>query len=163
MRQLTVREKQFCRFYVLLRDPGQAAEWAGYPPRESRSAAEKLLGKKEITNYLMECAGDLQESHPEQILLSVALRLANGPVNDAVLLLRHDELSEQQLKALNLFSVSEIRQGKDGAVEIKFYDRLKALELLRGIVRDASQKEGADGLYAALERGAAGRTADGAV
>lgn len=57
--------------------------------------------------------------------------IASGRINDAVRLLAGArELSEDAISRLDLFAVSEIKQNKDGGLDIKFYDRLKALELL---------------------------------
>lgn len=58
-------------------------------------------------------------------------RLAFGKTNDAVLLLTGArELTGDVISRLDLFNVSEIRQTKEGVLDIKFYDRLKAFELL---------------------------------
>lgn len=57
--------------------------------------------------------------------------LAFGEIQDAVRLLYAPE--EQILPALgemDLFNISEIKRPKGGGMEIKFFDRLKALEKL---------------------------------
>ena len=58
------------------------------------------------------------------------IRLAFGSISDAVSLLYMDKPSREELEKMDLFLVSEIKHPKDGAVEIKFFDRLKALEKL---------------------------------
>lgn len=58
-------------------------------------------------------------------------RLAFGEIKDAVLLLfaqEGDILS--QLPGLDLYNISEIKRPKGGGMEIKFFDRIKALEKL---------------------------------
>lgn len=57
-------------------------------------------------------------------------RLAFGSIADAVSLLFTDSPSKEELNKMDLFSVSEIKRPKDGSMEIKFFDRLKALEHL---------------------------------
>ena len=63
-------------------------------------------------------------------------RLAFGDIADAVRLLYHSPESLEELEcmsgleSLNLFAVSELKKGRDGLLEVKFYDRLKALQLL---------------------------------
>ena len=82
-------------------------------------------------------------------------RLAFGGVSDGVKLLLHsDEMSDRQLKRLDLFNVSDLKRSSGGVTEIKFYDRLKALEQLA----DFSSGSGQDGsaLLEAL-RGTVGR------
>ena len=60
--------------------------------------------------------------------------LAFGEIQDAVRLLYAPE--EQILPALgemDLFNISEIKRPKGGGMEIKFFDRLKALEKLQAL------------------------------
>ena len=59
-------------------------------------------------------------------------RLAFGEIHDAVLLLFADE-SEilEKLGELDLFNISEIKRPKGGGMEIKFFDRIRALEKLK--------------------------------
>lgn len=54
---------------------------------------------------------------------------------------------------MDLFNISEIKRKKGGDVEIKFFDRLKALEHLRDMCEPTSSKDSS--LYAAIEKGAA--------
>lgn len=58
-------------------------------------------------------------------------RIAFGSVADAVkLMLRSDELTDRQLKKLDLYNVSGVKRSSGGITEIKFFDRIKALECL---------------------------------
>lgn len=75
-------------------------------------------------------------------------RIAFGGVNDAVSLLFRTEPDPEELRRLDLYSVAEIRRLKDGGIEIKFYDRMKALECLRQMEESGS---GQSPLYRALE------------
>ena len=52
---------------------------------------------------------------------------------------------------MDLFHISEIKRQKDGAIEIKFFDRLKALEKLEKA--DLLNNEEANPFYKALENG----------
>lgn len=75
-------------------------------------------------------------------------RIAFGGVNDAVSLLFQTEPDPEELRRLDLYSVAEIRRMKDGGIEIKFYDRMKALECLRQMEESGA---GRSPLYRALE------------
>lgn len=55
-------------------------------------------------------------------------RLALGKVTDAIKLLYCENLSDDEIEKLDLTNIAEIKKPKDGAMEIKFFDRLKALE-----------------------------------
>ena len=79
--------------------------------------------------------------------------LAFGEIQDAVRLLYAPE--EQILPALgemDLFNISEIKRPKGGGMEIKFFDRLKALEKLQAM--EAAEGHTAAAFYHALEAGA---------
>lgn len=82
-------------------------------------------------------------------------RLAFGEIQDAVtLLFENEENILNVLPELDLFNVSEIKRAKGGGMEIKFFDRLKALEKLREIADDRSSKSAENSFYNALERSA---------
>lgn len=78
-------------------------------------------------------------------------RLAFGGVSDALRLLYMDNPDGEQLAKMDLFMISEIKKPKDGMLEIKFFDRLRALEKLESGSGDSS---GVTGLYEAISRGA---------
>ncbi len=90
-------------------------------------------------------------------------RLAFGEIHDAVLLLFADENRIiNELPKFNLFNISEIKRPKGGGMEIKFFDRIKALEKLRDSENGVSAQPLA--FYRALEESAkrAGTAFDGA-
>ena len=57
---------------------------------------------------------------------------------------------EGELKKMDLFCVSEIKRPKDGSMEIKFFDRMKALEKLS----EGESGDGAASFYEAICRSA---------
>ena len=67
-------------------------------------------------------------------------RLAFGRNNDAAALAFAETVTPEMIEQADLFGVSEIKAGK-GTLEIKFFDRLKALDLLR----EAEKEEGSAG------------------
>ncbi len=88
-------------------------------------------------------------------------RLAFGEIQDAVRLLYADEGEIlEMLPQLNLYNISEIKRPKGGGMEIKFFDRIRALEKLREL--DSCKPTEPLGFYKALEEGArlAGGTFD---
>ena len=78
-------------------------------------------------------------------------RLAFGPVGDAVRLAFWEEGDALDPTGLDLYNVSEIRRVK-GGVEVRFYDRLDALDRLTQLDRE-ERREG-QGLFDALRQGA---------
>lgn len=69
------------------------------------------------------------------------------------LLYETDESILALLPQLDLFNISEIKRQKSGAVEIKFFDRIKALEKLGEITDDGAGRT-ALSFYDALEKSA---------
>ncbi len=53
---------------------------------------------------------------------------------------------------MDLFNISEIKRKKGGDIEIKFFDRLKALERLCELC--SKEDEEAHSLFSAIEKGA---------
>lgn len=81
---------------------------------------------------IKECIQQLEEEAAAQISARAGYeRIAYGSVNDAVrLMYAEEEKIPEILENLDLFCVSEIKKPKGGGIEIKFFDRLKALEKL---------------------------------
>lgn len=80
-------------------------------------------------------------------------QLAFGQVNDGVRLAFAGKTAETQ--ALDLSAVSEIRVTEKGGVEVKFVDRVRALETLCTLL-ESSGGQGAEELYRALTARAGG-------
>lgn len=95
---------------------------------------------------------DLEQ--PKQDLLRRGFeRLAFGSVTDAVRLLFTEDISASSLDQMDLFNVAEIKRLKGGGMEIKFADRLKALQCLESLT--LAEEDDSAGFYQALERSAA--------
>ena len=125
---LTEKERLFCAYYAEDGDARGCAARAGFVIAPRRSAA-RLLAKDEIKS---EIARLEKEKKATVALVEKGLRrLAFGSVTDALrLMMCEDTLSVEELEKLDLFNVSDIKRPKGGGLEIKFFDRLKALERL---------------------------------
>lgn len=147
MKELTKRETEFCRFYSLLSNEREAAYLAGYGITHKK-AGLRLLQREEIRNKILE----MKKENDSLLQAKSGLRrLAFGTVADAVKLIRDDTADPD---SLDLFMVSDIKYSKGGAVEIKFYDRLKALESL-ALIENEQTKDTPLSFYSALESSAA--------
>ena len=80
-------------------------------------------------------------------------RLAFGDIRDAVRLLYTTSDDIEILDSLDLYTVSELKRGKDGQLEMKFYDRLKALQYLME-AENGREHEESRPLYEALKESA---------
>lgn len=79
-------------------------------------------------------------------------RIALGRSNDAARLALGG-LAPEEVDALDLFAVSEIKRSREGGCDVKLYDRLEALRLLLEHAAKAGGEEMLP-LLEALERGA---------
>lgn len=80
-------------------------------------------------------------------------QLAFGDVKDCIyLLFAGEEDILTSLPKLNLMNISEIKRPKGGGMEIKFFDRIKALERLGTAERESMDEPLS--FYSALQQGA---------
>ena len=145
------RLERFCRAYLRTMDPERAAREAGCRDGFAQLAAVRTRERLER----------MRESAMGQLRREDALRrlaqLAFGQANDGVeLALRGREASAE---GLDLSAVAEIRVTDKGGVEIKFVDRVRALETLCELLGGESGS-GAEDLFRALS--AAGTEEEGA-
>lgn len=130
------REKEFCACFAETGDAKLSARLSGYR-LNSRAKGIKLLARDDIQNEISRLVKSKEKL--ARTLASVGYqRLAFGNTSDAVSLLYTKEPQEADFGAMDLFMISEIKKPKDGSVEIKFFDRLKALEKLEQINSDSS-------------------------
>lgn len=149
VKNLTAKEKAFCNCFVSCGSADEAAYNAGYVKNPKRSG-EELLCRDEIANEIKRL-GKCRTSSLSEIATVGYRRLAFGKISDAVSLLYMENPSKEQLEHMDLFLVSEIKRPKDGSMEIKFFDRLKALEKLTA---DNEKDDKATPFYDAIENGA---------
>ena len=123
-------------------DPERAAAAAGYRDGFEKLAAEPVQRRLEQMREAV--SGQLRR---EDVLRRLA-QLAFGQANDGVRLALLGR--EAQTEHLDLSAVSEIKVTDKGGVEIKFVDRVKALETLCGLL-DSGGEGGPEDLYRALE------------
>lgn len=141
------RKKLFCSCYAILGDAEEAAVRAGYPKGSALSAAFECLRDKSCQSLI----GELKNLLSGDTVRTGLRRLAFGSCRDAVRLAFMEEMpSEKFLDTLDLFNVSEVKRVKGGGVEIKLFDRLKALEKLCELENDSGSRDMAASLMAAL-------------
>lgn len=129
------REKEFCACFAETGDAKLSARLSGYR-LNSRAKGIKLLARDDIQTEINRLVKSKEKL--ARALASVGYqRLAFGNTSDAVSLIFSKEPGESELGSMDLFMISEIKKPKDGSLEIKFFDRLKALEKLEQISSDS--------------------------
>lgn len=122
---LTKREKEFCGYYATCRNGREAAARAGFafPEHSGMRLLDRECIRLEIERLMKEKQGFMTAADGLR-------RIAFGSVVDAVRLVLGEPALDPEL--LDLFMVSEIKRTEKG-VELKFFDRIKALEALADV------------------------------
>ncbi len=142
--KLTAREREFCLSFMQSGDAQLSARSAGF--RNPDSEGERLLCNEKICAEL-ERLSELRGRLLTALSVIGYQRLAFGSAADAASLLFEENPSREALGKMDLFLVSEIRRPKDGAMEIKFFDRARALEKLASL---SMERESSGSLYDAI-------------
>ena len=142
--KLTAREREFCLSFMQSGDAQLSARRAGF--RNPDSEGERLLCNEKICAEL-ERLSELRGRLLSAMSVIGYQRLAFGSAADAASLLFEENQSREALGKMDLFLVSEIRRPKDGAMEIKFFDRARALEKLASL---SMERESSGSLYDAI-------------
>ena len=142
-------KKLFIFNYLKKRNVKEAAIQTGFSEKEAVFEGMKLLSKKSVTDKIKNLSEKLSN---DPYLINAGLeRLSFGSVNDAVSLVFAEEtLSPRKLESLDLFNVSDIKRDKNGGVEIKSFDRQKALEKLWEMKNTAGVTSSAESFLKAL-------------
>ena len=126
---MTSKEKMFCSYFVQLQNHKEAAIKAGYEPEKADVLGMKLLAQKEVQKQIDKIVFENQKNNLLQKSIAGFERLAFGSITDPIKLLSDKSLENMKdASNLDLFNISEIKKSQNGTVEIKFFDRLKALE-----------------------------------
>lgn len=157
-RNLKTKLDSFCCNYVLLGSVEEAAVRAGFPRENALSEGVGLLKTEECRQRIAQLRDILSDSSSVAAGLK---RLAFGSCADAVYLVFADELPPAEvIGKLDLFNVSEIKRVKGGGVEVKLFDRMKALEKLFELENAFSDRTKAESLIKALTADEEGESLD---
>lgn len=128
---MTLKEKLFCQFYSTYQIPKEAAIKAGFAKAIAEKKANKLLNKPEIKQEIKRLKNEIDNQQLVCWATTVLKRIIFNVPNDAITLaLKNEQIAENQIENLNLFPISEFKKFKDGSMEIKFIDKLKAINCL---------------------------------
>ncbi len=155
---LTAKQKRFLYYFLKSKNIAEAAAMCGIPPDTAYEEGMKILNSPHASEYATElavtmkkfgagCGGTVEDALD---------RLINGRVNDAVILAKADpeQLTDEDIRRLDLYNVSELKFGK-GVCEIKFADRLKAIEKLNEIRSQNAEDNAVQSFFDAIGKAAA--------
>ena len=136
--------RRFCEGYLRTLDPRRAAEGCGR--RNGWELLEDPGVQAELERMREVQAGEIRREDAVRRLAELAF----GRANDAVALALSPERERLDARQLDLSAVSEFKVTEKGAVEIRFLDRIKALEALCLLLERQADEEGAEDLIRAL-------------
>lgn len=155
--KLTGKQEDFCRLYVSLGSVSEAARLSGHKFPGARLAGERLLERPEIRKRVKR----LKEAQKTAALRDTALRgLCRAALCDPAdafrLLTLEDEALKEAVTQAELLCVAEVKRQK-GVTEIKFIDRVKALETVCRLAEESEgEKLGAADLISAVKASVGG-------
>lgn len=146
--QLAAMRNAFCCYYAVLGNAAEAAAKAGFDRKNALAEAVECLSSAACRKKIAKLRSILSDKDNVTAGLE---RLAFGSCSDAVYLVFADELPPPEIiSGLDLFNVSEIKRVKGGGVEVKLFDRLKALEKLFELENAFADRDKAADLISAL-------------
>lgn len=147
---MTKKEDKFCCYYSSNGNVRLSATMAGYVNNPEQIGLQ-LLMRGDIANKINEYRNTRLNNLKFMALIGYE-RLAFGNISDCIQLLYMDKPDLKTLENMDLFMISEIKKPKDGSMEIKFFDRVKALEKLCEVQQNS--QENSVPFYKALENSA---------
>lgn len=123
MKKLSKKEKAFCKSFLDTGSISQAEKMSGVKD------GNKLIDDNDVIQEI-DRLSKIQRQGLNVLAKAGLKRLAMGSISDAVSLIYMDKPDREKLRDMDLFMISEIRRKEDGNMEIKFFDRFKALDKL---------------------------------
>lgn len=140
------REKEFCRLMTVYADPIRAAREAGY--KKPERAWSELSAQEDIVGEIRRRCENIRSIF-ESTAVCGLYRLAYGGVNDALTFINREIILKEDLKELDLRNVSEIKK-TDKGIEVKFCDRIKAIDKLQELLGSSGGQGNGAGLLDAI-------------
>lgn len=139
----------FCCNYARLGDIYEAALRSGFSPETALSEGTDIISQARYRRLITKLMK--KSISPTDIVMTGLERLAFGRANDAAMLVFSEEPPERwKIDSLDLFNVSEMKKVKGGGVEIKLFDRQKAMERIYEYAGEENSSSAAANLIEAL-------------
>lgn len=125
---MKISARAFAKMFVRTRNGSETAVRLGAEPCEAKQIEADFLANAAVKREIKKL--DKEDMQTLCYVKTGLSRLAFGSVNEAAALVFAEELNREEILKADLFNVSEIKRVKGGGVEMKFFDRQKALEKL---------------------------------
>lgn len=125
---MRITAREFAQMFVRTRNGAEAAVRLGAPADRAKMIEASYLSSKNVREQIHRL--DSEDTQTLCYVKTGLSRLAFGSINEAAALIFSDDITRDDILRADLFNVSEIKRDKNGGVEMKFFDRQKALEKL---------------------------------
>lgn len=124
---------------------------AGFPPDTAEKEGLRLLNLRS-TQKLIRRYTQNGISGEDGVKIGLS-RLAFGDINDIMeVVLSEEPIGLNRLFKMNFFNISEVKKVKGGGLEVKLFDRQKAMEKLLEIYEKNSSRTNAEEFFEALSK-----------
>ena len=152
---LNQKEILFCQHYSSSLNLKEAAVKAGYPSRSAEKIAHKILAKKETATFLSTLNSTFKRDQILELAIKALKKLIFSRPNDSILLAlklskTDPKLTEKLLDQLDFFQLTDFKKLKDGGLELKFVDKIKAIAFLFSLADKIDSKTEVNDLITAL-------------
>ena len=125
---MEINKKTFAKMFVRTRNGSETAVRLGAEPQDAKLIEAEFMADPGVKKAIRKL--DKEDVQTLCYVKTGLSRLAFGSINEAAALMFDDEVSREDILKADLFNVSELKRVKGGGVEMKFFDRQKALEKL---------------------------------
>lgn len=132
---------------------------AGFPEETAEYEGLKLLKLRSVSKLIRRYR---ENGFSDEDAVKIGLsRLAFGEINDVIEIVLSDEpIGLNRLFKMNFFNISEVKRLKGGGLEVKLFDRQKAMEKLMEIYDRSDGKTQTKEFFEALSQTASASEGD---
>ena len=123
-----ISARSFAKMFVRTRNGSETAVRLGAEPSQAKQIEADYLANKAVKREIRRL--DKEDVQTLCYVKTGLSRLAFGSINEAAALVFSEEPTREEVLRADLFNVAELKKVKGGGVEMKFFDRQRALEKL---------------------------------
>ena len=123
-----ISARAFAKMFVRTRNGSETAVRLGAEPSQAKQIEADYLANKAVKREIRRL--DKEDVQTLCYVKTGLSRLAFGSINEAAALVFSEEPTREEILRADLFNVAELKKVKGGGVEMKFFDRQRALEKL---------------------------------
>ena len=154
-----ISARAFAKMFVRTRNGSETAVRLGAEPSQAKQIEADYLANKAVKREIRRL--DKEDVQTLCYVKTGLSRLAFGSINEAAALVFSEEPTREEVLRADLFNVAELKKVKGGGVEMKFFDRQKALEKLVELDPELKEISAAQEFLNAVYNGARDDTGGG--